>query len=205
MPDPDLPPIVLDDEYIENARQDMPELSAEYRKELQGIGIDAKVVEDILADLDTTRLVVRVLHEATPDDAKRIAFWMMRPANDEAQHAESGRAIDEKELVALSALVSQNKLSSSAAKEVLDELLAHGGSVEKIADERNLLQVSDEGEVAKVVAEVLAANEKAASDLKNGEERAIGFLVGQVMKLSHGKANPSLAQRLIRQQLGIGE
>jgi aspartyl-tRNA(Asn)/glutamyl-tRNA(Gln) amidotransferase subunit B len=82
-------------------------------------------------------------------------------------------------------------------------LLKRGGDPEKIATNRNLLQVSDEGEIAKIVGQVLGENAKAAEDVKNGEMKAIGFLVGQVMKLSQGKANPQLAQELIRKQLGL--
>ena len=203
MPDPDLPPVVLDEAYIENARQDMPELPADYRKELQQIGIDAKVVEDVLADMQTTRMVINVLHQASPDDARRVAFWMLRPVSDEAQSAENERSIDPKELIALSRLVSDGKLSSSAARDVLDELLLHGGSAQSVAEAKNLLQVSDEGEIAKIVAQVIADNPKAADDLKSGEMRAIGFLTGQAMKLTQGKANPSLVQVLIKKQLGL--
>ncbi len=205
MPDPDIPPVVLSDAYVEAAKKDMPELPAEYRKELQRIGIDAKVVEDILADIGTARTVISVLHAATPDDARRIAFWLLRPANDDAAATSENEnhRVDEAELITLSRLAGDGKLSSSAAKEVFDELAAHGGSAEKIAEAKNLLQVSDEGAIAEIVKQVIAENAKAAEDLKAGQERAIGFLVGQVMKLSQGKANPALAQQLIKKQLGL--
>jgi len=126
----------------------------------------------------------------------------MRPTSDEVETEEQITVSDEG-LVKLSQLVADNKLSSTAAKEVLTELRVRGGDPEQIAEAKNLLQVSDEGEIAKIVAQVLAENEKAANDVKNGEMKAIGFLVGQVMKASKGKANPGLAQALIRKQLGI--
>ena len=74
---------------------------------------------------------------------------------------------------------------------------------EKIAEKMNLLQVSDEGAIAKIVDEVLAdsASQKAIEDIRNGNDKAIGFLVGQIMKRSQGKANPALAQKLIRERL----
>jgi aspartyl-tRNA(Asn)/glutamyl-tRNA(Gln) amidotransferase subunit B len=100
-------------------------------------------------------------------------------------------------------MIADNKLSSSAAKEVLNELLAHGGSPEQIAEAKNLLQVSDESAIAAIVERVLSENPKAADDVKAGEVKAIGFLVGQVMKASQGKANPGLAQQLIKKQLSI--
>jgi aspartyl-tRNA(Asn)/glutamyl-tRNA(Gln) amidotransferase subunit B len=97
-------------------------------------------------------------------------------------------------------MLSAKKLSSTAAKEALTDIRA-GKSVDDATSSR--MQVSDEGEIEKIVAEVLAENEKAAEDVKNGEMKAIGFLVGQVMKKSQGKANPQMAQDLIKKQLGI--
>jgi aspartyl-tRNA(Asn)/glutamyl-tRNA(Gln) amidotransferase subunit B len=100
-------------------------------------------------------------------------------------------------------MVADNKLSSTAAKEVLAEVLANGGDPEQIATSKNLIQESDEGAIAEIVAKVLADNPKAAEDVKNGEMKAVGFLTGQVMKQSQGKANPALAQQLIKKQLGV--
>lgn len=203
MPDPDLPPVVLEDEYVENVRKDMPALPDDYRQQFGAMSLDRQVVEDILADSETAKLVSDALAKSSPDDARRIAFWMLRPAGDEAAETTAERSVNIDELIALSKLVSGGKLSSSAAKQVLDELLVNGGSAEEIANRLNLLQVSDEGEIAKIVTQVIAENPKAAEDLKNGEQRAIGFLVGQIMKLSQGKANPGLAQQLIKRQLGL--
>jgi aspartyl-tRNA(Asn)/glutamyl-tRNA(Gln) amidotransferase subunit B len=75
------------------------------------------------------------------------------------------------------------------------------GDIKAFAEEKGYIQVSDEGEIAKIVAQVLADNPKAAEDVKNGEMKAIGFLVGMVMKASQGKANPQMAQELIKKQL----
>ncbi|MBI3494492.1 Asp-tRNA(Asn)/Glu-tRNA(Gln) amidotransferase subunit GatB, partial [Candidatus Saccharibacteria bacterium] len=105
--------------------------------------------------------------------------------------------------IQLSEMVTANKLNSTAAKDIFAELLKRGGDPEEIAKEKNLMQVSDEGEIIKVVEGVLAdpASQKAVEDIKAGNDKAIGFLVGQVMKQSQGKANPALAQKLIRERL----
>ena len=76
-------------------------------------------------------------------------------------------------------------------------------NIEKFDEEKGYMQVSDEGEITKIVQHVLAENTKDAEDVRNGEMKAIGFLVGQVMKISQGKVNPGLAQELIKKQLGI--
>ena len=208
MPDPDIPPIVLSDEYVKQIKSSMPELPVDYRKAFLGMGLDPKTVEDILSVPETARLVGRVLGTAGSEHARRIAFWMMQPRrdDDEAKHpgGDSVSAVkNDTELIELSQMVADNKLSSTAAKEVLAEVLKSGNHPAEIAQSMNLIQVSDEGAVHEVVMSVLAAHPKAADDVRNGEMKAIGFLVGQVMKQSQGKANPAMATALIKKQLGI--
>jgi aspartyl-tRNA(Asn)/glutamyl-tRNA(Gln) amidotransferase subunit B len=203
MPDPDIPPVVIEKDYIAKIKKEMPDLPDDYREKFKAIDIDAKVVEDIIAVPETAKLVARILEKSEAEHARRVAFWMMQPASDDADDdtSDTKQAATDGQLIALSKLVSESKLSSTAAKEVLAELTKNGGDPEKIAADKNLLQVSDEGEIAKIVGQVLKDNPKAAEDVKNGEMKAIGFLVGQVMKASQGKANPSLAQGLIKKRL----
>jgi len=209
MPDPDLPPVLISDEYIENIRSAMPELPASYRAKFAEIGIDSSTVEDILAVPETAKTVVSVLEAAGADDARRIAFWLLRPvseeenSNDTVDVSARDDSLKVDQLIKLSQMVGANKLSSTAAKDVLDTMLQTGEDPEKIAESKNLLQVSDEGAILEIVQRVLADNTKAAEDVKNGEMKAIGYLVGQVMKLSQGKANPAMAMALIKKQLGI--
>jgi aspartyl-tRNA(Asn)/glutamyl-tRNA(Gln) amidotransferase subunit B len=217
MPDPDLPPVVLTQEYIDSVRVEMPPLPDEYRRIMAEMGLDAKVTSDIIAVPDTAMTVKRVYEavlrsqEASDEaasHAKRVAFWLLQPQSDDdagaadtEQMGTKAGASDEN-LIKLSRMVADSKLSSTAAKEVLAELLKTGQDPEKIAESKNLLQVSDEGAIAEIVRQVLEQNAKAAEDVRGGEMKAIGFLVGQVMKLSQGKANPALATELIKKQLG---
>jgi len=106
------------------------------------------------------------------------------------------------QLTDLASMLDGNMLSSTAGKEVLLEVLKTGQSPKDIAESKNLLQESDEGALAMIVQQVLSENPKAAEDVKNGEMKAVGFLVGQVMKASKGKANPKIVQELIKKQLG---
>jgi len=204
MPDPDIPPIVLSDEYVADIKAEMPLLPDDYREKFKDIGIESQVVEDIIAVPETAKLVAGILEAGGAEHARRVAFWMMlNQASDDEEQADSDLNVSYENLIKLSQLVSDNKLSSTAAKEVLTEVLASDADPEKIAADKNLLQVSDEGEIAKIVETVLKDNAKAAEDVKNGEMKAIGFLVGQVMKQSQGKANPGMAQELIKKQLGL--
>jgi aspartyl-tRNA(Asn)/glutamyl-tRNA(Gln) amidotransferase subunit B len=202
MPDPDLPPIVLDNEYIASVKADMPALPDDYRAVLADIGIDPKTTSDIVAVPDTAMTVKRVYGAANASHARRVAFWLLQPQSDELDDKQGSQASDE-QLVKLSQMVADNKLSSTAAKEVLAELIARGGDAATIAEAKNLIQESDEGAIIAIIDKVLADNAKAAEDVRNGEMKATQFLVGQVMKESKGKANPALAQQLIKKQLGI--
>lgn len=208
MPDPDLPPVVLGEDYIASIKAEMPELPAKYREQFTEAGIDTGAIEDILAVPEIAMVVAAVFERAGADHARRVAFWLLRPATGDE---ETDIASDEQtvfhlsvdNLIALSQMVGDNKLSSTAAKEVLDDMLASGDSPAAIAERKNLLQVSDEGAILAIVQKVIAENPKAAADVQAGEMRAIGFLVGQVMKLSQGKANPAMATELIKKELEL--
>ncbi len=210
MPDPDVPPVVLSQAYIDEIKATMPAQLDEYRHVMEQIGIDAKTAGDIIAVPDTAMTVKRIYEAAGAAHAKRVAFWLLQPQTsdgDEEQAAKEAESVQEdnldNQLIKLSQMVQTNKLSSTAAKEVLVDVQKTGDDPEKVAQQKNLLQVSDAGAITKIVTQVLAENEKAASDVRNGEMKAIGFLVGQVMKASKGAANPALATELIKKELGI--
>jgi aspartyl-tRNA(Asn)/glutamyl-tRNA(Gln) amidotransferase subunit B len=201
MPDPDLPPIVLDETYIAEVEASMPAMPDAYRAILRELGIDVKTIEDIIAVPTTAKAVKRVYEAAGAVHAKRAAFWLLQPISED-DATESTTEVSDEQIIKLSQLVEDGKLSSTAAKEVLAELRQNGGDAQIIAEAKNLIQESDEGAILVIVQQVIANNPKAAEDVKNGEMKAIGFLTGQVMKASQGKANPALATQLIKQQLG---
>ncbi len=204
MPEPDIPPVELDKKYIEKIGQEMPDLPDDYRQILNGVGIDASVVGDIVNTPALARTIRRIYEAVGGAHAKRVAFWLLQEQPEDVS-IETGLAakVDDAQLIKLSRLVEENKLSSTAAKQVLSTLQAEAGDALKVAEKLNLLQVSDEDEIARIVTVVLKENPKAEEDIKNGETKAIGFLVGQVMKASKGQANPELAQRLIKKQLRL--
>lgn len=204
MPDPDIPPVVLTDENIEVVKQSMPPLPSEYRALFKGLGLDETSIEKAVDDKRTGEFIKQIESDAGEEHARRIALWIVNVAETEDEAtAESEWSLSQENAVKLSRMVAENKLSSTAAKEIWTEIWKNDGDPEKIAEARNLLQVSDEGAIAEIVSKVLEDNPKAADDLKNGEMKAIGFLVGQIMKASQGKANPAMAKELIKRQLGI--
>ena len=212
MPEPDIPPVQLDSDYISRIKDSMPVMPGEWRTKLSGLGLDVSQT-DILLDAevaDSTVDYLEILEKNLTDKAfaKQLANWFVNieipfraDENNTVSLSNEGRATV---YAQTAALVGDSKLSSSNAKLLITELLTHETlpeSIEKYADEQGFIQVSDTGEIEKVVIDVITANPQAAEDVRNGEMKAIGFLVGQVMKASLGKANPGLAQELLRKHL----
>lgn len=215
-PDPDLPPIELDDALIETVRQEMPVLPAAWRQRLSALGLDKPAMETLLeVELDDPEVSYLALIEEVIDDkefAKTLGNWFVNfevPLRREGKATMNDQLTNQGRLHAYRetyALVKDGKLSSTNAKTLLTLILTGSGQVADVAGlakQHNLIQESDEGAIAAIVAQVIEASPDAVADLKGGNERAIGFLVGQIMKLSQGRANPQLAQKLIRKQLGL--
>lgn len=205
-PEPDLPPIVITDEEIEKVRSRMPQLPSEIRKELTSMGISDAQVTVLLDNEQLLRLVLETRSQSVSDDnAKKIVDWLTTDVQGYLASNDTSKNIKltSKNLIQLVTLVDAGKLNSTSAKQILLEMVEEGGDPGVIADKLGLVQVSDTGEIEKIVIQVLTENEKAANDVKNGEVKAIGFLVGQVMKNSKGKANPQMAQEMIKEQLGV--
>lgn len=202
MPEPDIPPLELSDQYIKKIKDSMTESPPVIRRKLSKMDIDAGIIEDLMDKPGAVKLLLAVLVNGSEAAARRAAFWILLPEIS-LDDQKSDEFFDYKNIIALSNLVDQGKLNSTAAKIVFAKL----GSLDKdpliVAKEMNLLQVSDESELDEIVVEVLAQNQKATQDVKNGEAKAIGFLIGQVMAKSKGQANPEIAKKLIKKQLGL--
>lgn len=220
MPDPDIPPVILDDEYIANIKAEMPPLPDEWRRRLSSFGLDSARIETLLlAEVDNEVDYLATIADIAASDKAAAAFAANYLINRDIKRRQemSGEAdstFDKPDIklptadqfVDVYGMYTAKKLSSNNVDELLWDLSLAGDAAIKPADlaqQKGYIQVSDEGEIAKIVEQVLSDNAKAAEDVKNGEMKAIGFLVGQVMKASKGKANPSLAQELIKKQLGL--
>lgn len=215
-PDPDLPPVELTDDHIESVRGEMPVMPDEWRKRLNALGLDKSAMETLLeADIELAEVSYLALIEQSIDDkdfAKALANWFVNleiPLRGDETAKPNEKLTNQGRLHAYRAtynLQKEGKLSSSNAKTLLHMILADQEQVSdatELAKQHNLIQESNEGEIAKIVEKVIVENPKAAEDIKNGEMKAIGFLVGQIMKHSQGRANPGLAQSLIKKQLGL--
>ncbi len=204
-PDADIPPVRISTERVAEVKAILPMLPAEYRDNWKDLQLDDSVVYTVLSRKSVAEVLEAIRQRSDVSTAKRVFNWFASAGELDAAAVESG-LVGPRRLTELSQMVGDDKLSSTGAKEIFLDLFDEkytGKSAEEIAMEKNLLQVSDEGEIAAIVDTVLAdpASQKAVEDIRAGNDKAIGYLVGQVMKLSQGKANPGLASKLIRERI----
>ncbi len=205
MPDADIPPVVLGREEIDAIQREVGMLPDDYRKTFNSLSLDSSVINTLLATKAHADVVYEVMQRSN-DDGARVANWfssVFKQTDDDNVDGTLASLPMVEDLIALSGMVSQSRVSSTAAKEIFLALVSGQTDAEEIARSRDLLQDSDESSVAVVVDEVLSdeSSQRSILDIKNGNEKAIGYLVGQVMKRSAGKANPTMAQKLIRERL----
>jgi len=208
MPDADIPPIVLSESDISEIQSKMPALPPFYRSQWVDFGLDSTVINALLLSQSTAQLLQRIYEKSgDKSTARRVALWLSMIVGEQSDvdgnMTDNQITITDDQFIGLSQMIEANELNSTAAKDVLNEMSSSDKDAKTIATEKNLIQVSDEGAISAIVDDVLAdpACAQAVADLKAGSDKVIGFLVGNVMKKSAGKANPSLAQKLIREKI----
>ena len=202
-PDPDLLPVELTDEYIDNIRKNLPELpeakKARYIAELGLTPYDASV---LTADMETATYFETA---AKGQDAKKVANWVMGDLfaylNKECLPITKS-PVSAENLGALVGLIANNTISGKIAKDVFQFMIETGKDPATIVEEKGLKQNTDTGSIEKIVDEVMAANPAQVAEIKAGKDKLKGWLVGQIMKASQGKANPALANQILNQKLG---
>ena len=202
-PEPDLPPLALADEWIEQARQSLPELpeekKARYKSEYGLSDYDAGIMSEERAVGDWLDTAV-----TAGGDPKTVTNWMSNNLfslmNEHKLDIQEIK-VQPAELVALLKLVSGQTINNNTAKEVLADMFVSGKTAQAIVEEKGLAQISDESAIADLVAKVIQDNPENVQRYKDGATKLRGFFVGQVMKASKGKANPALVNRLLDELL----
>lgn len=205
-PDPDLPPIVLDDKFIARIEDEMPDMPAVLRKVFNGLSLDNSQVDTLLDDPELAGFTRGIADSYDVQTARTIANWLTGEVKRWVTDGEVewAQVYDkESQITKLVSMVDEGSLSSTAAKEVLQIVIKTGDDPLATAEAKNLIQENDEDALIMTVQQVISENPKAAEDIKAGEMKAIGFLVGQVMKASQGKANPGVVQGIIKKLLGV--
>ncbi len=202
-PEPDLMPIRLSDEYINNIKDTLPELPESRKKRyIEELGLpeyDAGIIT-------SSKTLSDFFESATKScgNAKAVSNWIMTDIIRIAR--EKGIEYNElpftsEQFAKLITLIDKGTISGSIAKKVFEEMVETGKEPEKIVEEKGLVQISDEGAIKEVVDKIIAANPQSVEDYKNGKDRALGFLVGQCMKEMKGKGNPQILNKLILEYL----
>ncbi len=203
LPEPDLVPLVIDKEWVEDIRNSLPELPdarrERYVKEYDLPDYDAAVLTNTKELADYFEACV-----AACPNAKTVSNWVMgdlsRLLNAGAMEITECR-VKPAQLASLLLLIDKGTISGKIAKSVFEEMFSSGKDAEVIVKEKGLVQISDESAIEAVVDQILSGNPRSVEDYRAGKERALGFLVGQVMKLTKGKANPELVNRLLKKKL----
>ncbi|MED3397101.1 Asp-tRNA(Asn)/Glu-tRNA(Gln) amidotransferase subunit GatB [Bacillus wiedmannii] len=202
-PEPDLVELYIDDEWKEEIRASIPELpdarKARYVAEIGLPAYDAHV-------LTLTKEMSDFFEAAIEDgaDAKLTSNWLMGEVLaylNKQQKELKDVALTPAGLSKMVQLIEKGTISSKIAKKVFNELIEKGGDPEEIVKAKGLVQISDEGTLRKVVTEILDNNEQSIEDFQNGKDRAIGFLVGQIMKATKGQANPPLVNKILLEEI----
>lgn len=202
-PEPDIPPLILAKEDIAKWRAALPELPqprrARFVQEYQISEEDAYTLTNSRSLADYFEKVV-----AVSSDSKKSAGWVLSELL--ARVKESGKEfstqpISAENLGQLVKLIATGEISGKIGKEIFPEMWSTGASAAEIIAKKGLAQISDSGELEKLVAQVLQENEKVVADFRAGKENVFGFLVGAVMKISRGQANPKIVNELLRQKL----
>ncbi len=198
-PEPDLVPFTIEDEYIEQARRNLPELPDAKRERLiRDYGLSLYDAEQITAQKDLADYFDETV--AIGADAKEVTNWLIgdfaRFANEFQVRAKQA-PVQPKQLAGMLAKVNDGTLSGRIAKSVFEEMWHTGKTAESIIEEKGLRQISDTGALETIIREIIAANPQSVQDFQAGKKKAVGFLVGQTMKATKGKANPQLVNQLL--------
>ena len=202
-PEPDLVAIRLSDEYIENIRKNLPEMpesrKARYMSEFKLSEKDARL-------LTASKYLSNMFEEAEKicGNAKAVANWLLSDVSrilNEKEEEPDAIPFKAEHLAKLVELIDKGTISSAIGKKVVEELFENPKDPEEIIKEKGWIQISDEGEIKKIVLKILEANPQSILDYKAGKDRALGFLVGQAMKETKGKANPKMLNQMFLEEL----
>ncbi len=202
-PEPDLPPLEIGREWVEELRAQLPEMPrAKRARFVDEYGLSDYDADVLVADKDIADYYESVV-AAAGLDPKRVANWITGELFRLMKEAERGLEAmpSPPALAELIGLVEDATINQSTGKDVLEEMVASGRSAGEIVEDRGLAQISDEEALAKIVSDILEENPKQVGEYLGGKQQVIGWMIGQVMKATRGQANPQLARELLQEKL----
>ena len=203
-PEPDLLPIEVLDEWRDQIAATLPELPAQMKARYVTMGLDRDTADTLVSGSVRLRGLLADAMESGAD-AKSVANWLTGEVTAYTRREDitiEDVALTGDHLAELAGLTADGAISATAAKEVLGGVLAGEGTPKAVAKARDLMQISDLGAIESSVDEVLSANQEAFDRFAGGEDKMVGFLVGQVMKATGGKADPKMVNQILRERAG---
>jgi aspartyl-tRNA(Asn)/glutamyl-tRNA(Gln) amidotransferase subunit B len=208
-PEPDLPPLEITQEMVDEIRGEIPELPRQKRERFKKeYNLDEKSIEIFVKNKDFGEYFEKVVSEFTPNLPKEKLLRLIKLATNYlttdllgllkgASVSGEDFLITPENFAEFIELIDEGKISSKIAKIVLEEMFRTGADPSQIIEEKGLVLIADEAEIEKIVYQVISENQKAVSDFKKGKENALEFLIGQVMRKTKGKANPKIAKEIL--------
>jgi aspartyl-tRNA(Asn)/glutamyl-tRNA(Gln) amidotransferase subunit B len=201
-PDPDLYPLVMDEAFVTNIKNTLPELPDQKKKRyIDELGLSPYDASVIVSDKATAEFFEKA---AKGHDYKLAASWVTAELFGRLKKAElsiENSPITSDKMSGLLALIEDNTISGKIAKDVLDLMLETGKDAASIVEEKGLKQVTDTGEIEKMIDGVIADNADKVEQYRGGKDKLFGFFVGQVMKVTQGKANPQMVNQILKAKL----
>ena len=202
-PEPDLVAIRLSDEYIDNIRKELPELPESRKKRyVEEIGLSEKAANFVTSSKYYSNMFEKA--SEISNNPKAVSNWLMSDIArimNEKELEPDAIPFSAKNLAELIVLIDKGTISNSIGKKVLEELFENPKEPSKIIEEKGWVQISDEGAIKEVVLKVLENNPQSVADYKAGKDKALGYLVGQAMKETRGKANPQMLNKMFMEEL----
>ena len=203
-PEPDLVAIRLSEEYIEKIKNNLPEMPESRRERyLNEYGLSQKDANTLTASKHLSNMFEKASEIC--GDTKLVANWLLSDVSrilNENEFEPEQIPFTAEALAELVTLINKGTISNAIAKKVLEEMFSSPEKMpSKIIEEKGLVQISDEGAIKEVVLKVLSENNQSVLDYKAGKDRALGFLVGQAMKLTKGKANPQMLNKMFIEEM----
>ncbi|WP_413509682.1 Asp-tRNA(Asn)/Glu-tRNA(Gln) amidotransferase subunit GatB [Carnobacterium maltaromaticum] len=202
-PEPDIPNLEIDDAWVERVRQSIPEMPKARRlRYVNELGLPEYDAMVLTQTKEMSDFFEEMLNKKA--DAKQASNWLMGEVSaylnsEKLELAET--KLTPENLAGMITLIEDGTISSKIAKKVFRELILNGGDAKEVVEAKGLVQLSDPAQLLPMINEVLDNNAQSIEDFKNGKDRAVGFLVGQIMKATKGQANPGVVNQLLNQEL----
>ena len=202
-PEPDIPKFVIDDEWIQKVKASLPEMPASRRERyIREFGLPEYDAMVLTLTKEMSDFFEAVLENGA--DAKQASNWLMGEVSaylnsEKLELAET--KLTPENLAGMIRLIADGTISSKIAKKVFRELITNGGEAQEVVEKNGWVQLSDPNKLLPIINEILDNNQQSVDDFKNGKDRAVGFLVGQIMKATKGQANPGVVNKLLKDEL----